>query len=749
MKLFFKWIQSNKTKLLIFGFSYLVALIFTQEYFFSIDPIKKLALKFIDKRFTERGEINIQDSADVIILELNQESDEQIPSKYSRPYPRWFYAKVIENLNEAGVRAIGIDVVFSNPDNRYNEPNDEQLFNAIKKYKNVVVAGKINVEQESLQEDIYDQSNSSSVGIIRKKNENYGNIFFEADSSIGIVQTIRDYDGVLRSYLPYVYSEVSTLKYIPTFSFAVLNKYLGKHPFYCSKNSNSHFDYNKVYIPKYTPYSMLVNYYGPDATFKRIKFIDVIDDKDFRTKTEDEVGEDINLWDNSEYGLLYSGIFKDKIVLIGSTEPEDRDYFQTSFQKKGIDVKNQMYGVEYHANMIQNVLWKNFIFMQSKTSEAFTILLIFVIVFWGSSLIKELKFSSHWLIEIVNAALIIFLIWLIYRISFYLFIEHNYIITFIRTVISVLIAYFAITSFYFLNERSQKKIIKGMFSHYVTGDLVTELLNNPEKLKLGGEKRNIAILFSDIAGFTSFSEKLSATELVNFINAYLNEMTKIVLKNKGTLDKYIGDAVMAFWGAPIELNNNEELACRTAIEMQKKLDELRAIWELPEAKQLQVRIGINCGEVVVGNIGGETRFDYTVMGDNVNLASRLEGANKQYNTFIMVGENVFNAIGDKIIVRELDNIRVKGKLKPTKVFELIGMKNDEFAINKFNRLADYVLGLDYYKSRKFNDALMKFNEVLKNIPDDGPSKVYIERCNYYINYPSADDWDNVFVMKTK
>jgi len=288
-----------------------------------------------------------------------------------------------------------------------------------------------------------------------------------------------------------------------------------------------------------------------------------------------------------------------------------------------------------------------------------------------------------------------------------------------------------------------------MFSHYVTGDLVTELLNNPEKLKLGGEKRNIAILFSDIAGFTSFSEKLSATELVNFINAYLNEMTKIVLKNKGTLDKYIGDAVMAFWGAPIELNNNEELACRTAIEMQKKLDELRAIWELPEAKQLQVRIGINCGEVVVGNIGGETRFDYTVMGDNVNLASRLEGANKQYNTFIMVGENVFNAIGDKIIVRELDNIRVKGKLKPTKVFELIGMKDDEFAINRFNRLADYVLGLDYYKSRKFNDALMKFNEVLKNIPDDGPSKVYIERCNYYINYPPADDWDNVFVMKTK
>jgi adenylate cyclase len=749
MNIFLKWIKSNKTKLSIFVFSYLVTLTFTQEYFFTIDPIKKLALKFIDQRFTERGEINIQDSADVIIVELNQESDEQIPAKYSQPYPRWFYAKVIENLNEAGVKAIGIDVVFSNPDNRYNEPNDELLFNSIRKYGNVVVAGKVNISQESLQENINDKTNASNVAVIKRENENYGNIFFAADSSVGIVQTVRDYDGVLRSYLPYIYSQVSTYRYIPTFSFAVLNKYFGKKQFYCSKNLGSHFEYNNIIIPKYEPYSVLVNYYGPDATFRRIKFIDVIDDKDFKTKTEEELGEDINLWDNPDYGLFYSGIFKNKIVLIGSTEPEDRDYFQTSFQKKGVDVKNQMYGVEYHANMIQNVLWKDFIYMQSKTSEAFMLLFIFAIVFWGSSVIKELKFSSHWLIEIINASLILLLIWVFYRISFYMFTEHHYILTFIRTVISILISYFAITVFYFLNEKSQKKLIKGMFSHYVTGDLVTELLNNPEKLKLGGEKRNLTILFSDIAGFTTFSEKLSATELVNFINHYLNEMTKIVLNNKGTLDKYIGDAVMAFWGAPVEVSNHEELACKTAIEMQKKLTELRNIWEIAEAKQLNVRIGINSGEVVVGNIGGETRFDYTVMGDNVNLASRLEGANKQYETLIMIGENVYNAISDKIIARELDNIRVKGKYKPTKVYELIGMSDDETARDKLKQLSHYQTGIELYKNQKFVEALNEFNEGLKIIPDDGPSKVYIERCNYYIQNPPADDWDKVFVMKTK
>jgi len=723
--------------------------VIVEEFFFSIDPLKKLSLKFIDQSFSERGEIDIADSADVIILELNQESDEQIPPPYSNPYPRWFYAKVIENLNEAGAKVIGIDVVFANSDNRYSEPNDELLFKAIRKYGNVVLAGKLNISQESLQENISDQSNSSAIGIVRDQNENFDNIFFHADSMIGLVQTLRDYDGVLRNYLPYVYSEISSMKFIPTFSFALLNRYFGKENFYTAKNFNREFIFNGVHIPKYNDYSVLVNYYGPDATFKRVKFIDVLDDESFKTKTEIEYGEDINTWNNPDYGLLYSGLFKDKIVLIGSTEPEDRDYFQTSFQKKGIDVKNQMYGVEYHANMIQNVIWKDFIFTQSKLSEALTIFISFFIVFWFSGVIKELKIKSHWMLEIINAALIGFMIFLFYHLTIFMFIKYKLIFAFVPNVIAILISYFSITSYYFFNERFQKKMIKGMFSHYVTGDLVTELLNNPDKLKLGGEKRNLAILFSDIAGFTTFSEKLAPTELVNFINEYLNEMTTIVLQNKGTLDKYIGDAVMAFWGAPIDVEEKELAACKTALQMQRRLNELRNSWKIQEAKDLQVRIGINCGEVVVGNIGGETRFDYTVMGDNVNLASRLEGANKQYGTYIMIGENVFNSISDKILVRELDNIKVKGKLKPTKVFELISLKDDEDGIIKIYKLEKYFRGLAFYKDKKFSEALNSFLEMNKEFPDDSPTLVYIDRCKYYLKNPPDDDWDCVFTMKTK
>ena len=736
-----KWFNQNKIKLYVFSISFLLTLAIVGEYFFSIEPIKKLSLKFIDKSFSARGEIDISDSSDVIILEINQESDEQIPPPYSNPYPRWFYSKIIENLNEAGVKAIGIDVVFSNPDYRYQGKNDELLFDAIKKYGNVVLAGKIDISQEAMQENIADQKNATSVGVVRNTNENFDNIFFNADSSIGLVQTLRDYDGVLRSYIPYVYSNISSKKYIPTFTFAVLNKFYNLPNFYTAKSSENYFIYNNLKIPKYNNYSVLVNYYGPDATFKRIKFIDVLDDKDFRTRTELEYGEEINSWDDPDYGLLHTGIFKDKIVLIGSTEPEDRDYFQVSFQRKGVDVKNQMYGVEYHANMIQNVLWQDFISVQSKTSEILSLFLTFFIVFWGSATLKELRVKSHWLVELLNAFLIVIFIYGLFQLNYVLFINYKTIFALIPNTIAVLLSYFSVTSFYFFNERSQKKLIKGMFSHYVTGDLVNELLNNPNKLKLGGEKRNLTILFSDIAGFTTFSEKLSPNELVNFINSYLDEMTKIVLLNKGTLDKYIGDAVMAFWGAPID-------ACRTALQMQARLNELRNNWQLPEAKQLQVRIGINCGEVVVGNIGGETRFDYTVMGDNVNLASRLEGANKQYGTLIIIGENVFKVLENKILVRELDNIRVKGKSKPTKIFELISLAEDEVGVEKLKSLKKYFLGLSFYKAKNFADALKNFEEQYE-YNSDHPSLVYIERCKYYLENPPDENWDCVFTMITK
>lgn len=203
-------------------------------------------------------------------------------------------------------------------------------------------------------------------------------------------------------------------------------------------------------------------------------------------------------------------------------------------------------------------------------------------------------------------------------------------------------------------------MVKAMFSQYVSTSLVNELIANPDKLRLGGEEKSLTILFSDIAGFTSFSEGKTPEEVVTFINQFLDEMSESVLEFNGTLDKYLGDSVMAFWGAPVEIPDHAELACKCALDMKTRLEKLNEKWNTGDAA-VKMRIGINTGDVIVGNVGGKKRFDYTVMGDNVNLASRLEGANKIYHTSIMISESTYNKIKSKFFTRELDIIKVKGK----------------------------------------------------------------------------------------
>lgn len=206
---------------------------------------------------------------------------------------------------------------------------------------------------------------------------------------------------------------------------------------------------------------------------------------------------------------------------------------------------------------------------------------------------------------------------------------------------------------------------------------------------------------------------------------------------------------MAFWGAPIPIEDHAYLACLTAIDMRKEIQKMLNGNEFGRDLNLDIRIGINTGEVVVGNMGGEKRFDYTVMGDDVNLASRLEGANKQYGTRIMISESTYILAGDRLLVRVLDTIRVKGKTKPTKVFELIGRKDDPESIDRMQKLKHYFKGLNEYNSRNFEKALAHFDLSIQQLPDDRPSWTYFERCQFYLNNPPSEDWDGVFELKTK
>jgi len=300
----------------------------------------------------------------------------------------------------------------------------------------------------------------------------------------------------------------------------------------------------------------------------------------------------------------------------------------------------------------------------------------------------------------------------------------------------------------FAGEEQSRRFIHDAFSKYLSTDVINQIIANPDSLKLGGDSREISIFFSDIAGFSGISEKLTPEQLVQLLNEYLSEMTDIIMENRGTVDKYEGDAIMAFWGAPFHFDDHAYHACLSAVSMQRKLAELRAFWRKEGRHELRVRMGINSGLAVAGNMGSRSRMNYTVMGDAVNLASRLEGANKPYGTYAMVSDNTYAAVKDQFRFRELDTIRVMGKNVPITVYELLEMAGP--LPDKIEEvLGLYETGLALFKNRSWAEARIAFSNALKVDPADGPSKTYLERCGTFLEAPPVADWDGVFKLTSK
>ena len=261
---------------------------------------------------------------------------------------------------------------------------------------------------------------------------------------------------------------------------------------------------------------------------------------------------------------------------------------------------------------------------------------------------------------------------------------------------------------------------------------------------MGGEKREVTSFFSDVAGFTSIAEGLSPEDLVNLLNAYLSRMTEIILSSGGTLDKYEGDAIIAFWNAPLDQPDHALRACRAALACQKKLQELTPDFKEQFGHELAMRIGLNSGPAVVGNMGSSRRFDYTAMGDTVNLASRLEGACKQYKVPILVGEGTFEKIKEDILCLEVDMIRVVGKKNPVRIFEIIGEKGDASS-STLEKIRSYEQALEAYRNRQWEKAL----DLFRKIEDDVLAQLYVSRCLSLKEMRSLEGWDGVYDLKVK
>ena len=316
-----------------------------------------------------------------------------------------------------------------------------------------------------------------------------------------------------------------------------------------------------------------------------------------------------------------------------------------------------MFGVEIHANALNTILMNNFLYHISEWANALILLAMALLTAFMAS-----RLPTVWslVLSVVLAVVFFFAVMLIFDL-------YNQIITLSTPILGVLLSFLAVIVYRIMTEEKDKRRIRDMFSTYVSRRVVDQIINNPPEL--GGQNKDLTVLFSDIRGFTTLSETMSPQALVNHLNEYLTAMTGIILEYEGTLDKYVGDEIMCFWGAPLPQEDHAMLACQSALRQMEVLKQLNESW--PPERKLNIGIGINSGIMLVGNMGSLQRMDYTLTGDNVNLGARLEGTNKSYFTNIIMSEYTYGLVRDKVIARELDNIRVKGKNQPVLIYELI------------------------------------------------------------------------------
>ena len=451
---------------------------------------------------------------------------------------------------------------------------------------------------------------------------------------------------------------------------------------------------------------LLVNYHGPSKTYPYISFADVTQHK------------------------FQAGAFKDKIVLVGATATGMSDMRATPFGS--LDYP----GVEIHANVIDNILNRQFLMRHGPQAISDLSAILFFGLPFGILLALV---PPRWLVA--SIAVLAGFMGLVY----WAFL-HGWWLNLIVPSVTILANAGFVALYRVLFEEGEKRKVRGAFGQYVSPEVIRRLLEEPESVK--PKKTSITVLFSDIRGFTTLSESLDAQEMADLLNGYLTEMTQIVFRHRGTLDKYIGDAVMAFWGAPFAEAGHADRCCETALAMLARLAELQEEWRAQGKPLLEIGVGINTGTASVGNMGSVLRYGYTAIGDAVNLASRLEGLNKEYGSRILISESTYITLqSERFTLRELDLIRVKGKLLPVTIYEVL---SPTVVGREGKELADlFTKARDAYKIREWNNARKLFEDVLHHWPNDRPSQIFIERCNEYLVEEPSSEWEGVYVMKHK
>ena len=741
----------------------------TQAGFLFLQNIEQRSL---DMRFAARGERSHDER--IVIVGIDEKTLQNVGSF---PLPRTSYALLVNRLTAGGAGVIAFDATFPTPENNSAGQaltqlqrelgtslppgvaakikvleaagDHDAILAAALQQSGKVVLGHLFLDKERAQssdpkraEEYFNivwakafpqvlkvKSKGRDFDMSRAWLEHGGNIYAgaeaniaqlaEAAASYGYLNINPDPDGTLRRALLIV--RYQDQDFFPSLAMQAVREY-EKIPdqeiaAYISENGLERIQFGRHNLKPWQDGSVLINYTGPFHTYKHCSMWDVLN------------------------GAVPPETFKDKIVLVGGTALGIGDLRNTPFQKQD----SGYMGVEVHANIIDNLLHsdeKGRTFLTRGLNEEMidiAMILVFGLVFgfWFSR-IKPLYSTISLFLTLAAFA------WFIY----FSFARWGLWLSCVIPAGTLVINYAVITSFRMIFEEGEKRKIRKTFGQYLSPGVIALIEKDPQKyIRPGGETKDLTVMFSDIRGFTTMSEGLTADELVLLLNEYLGEMTEVIFHNLGTLDKYIGDAIMAFWGSPYPQTDHAYRACMCSLQMIQALDKLNAKWKAEGRKQIAIGVGLNTGPVNVGNMGSNKRLAWTVMGDNVNLASRLEGITKEYRGRIVISERTYREVAEKFVCRDLDKIRVKGKNLPVTIYELL-----DFAENKQKYeplLTRYNHAMEAYRAQNWQEAASRLGEMLTHFPDDGPTQIFMDRVLEFMQHAPEADWDGVYVMKTK
>jgi adenylate cyclase len=634
-----------------------------------------------------------------VIVGIDQQSYRELLPQFGAmtSWSRTLYGDVVRALRKAGARVIVFDMFFDAP-----SPEDSIVATALHQAGNVILP--VEAQGPGRPNPYPGVAQEFEVFIRSTK------LLHDSAVAEGIVNVTTDPDSVVRS-LPLLLRVGS--ENVPSLALTAVARFIRRPAVLDAPPTNSIIFGAGRALPLLDTNSMLINFFGQSVgperkgPFPIIPFVDVLN------------------------GAFDQSLVKDKIVLIGLTV-RGLEEFSTPTTSN-----TKMWGVEVLGNAIETILSERYLMPASRTM---TVVLIFLMAALAACLVTLSRPSWATIGSVMLLGLYVFIAGV--------FFDAGILLNLIYPPSALLISFGLVMAYRVVYEQGEQRKIRELMGQYLSPTVSQWVLQDPDKLQLGGQTQDITVLFSDIRGFTTLAHTLAPQALVSLLNEYMTVMSRIVFKHDGVLDKYIGDAIMAFWNAPMPQPDHARRACQTALEMISALRALQADWKRRGLPPFEVGIGINSGPAVVGNIGSLERLQYTALGDTTNVASRLEGLGKMYGVPIVIGETTRKEAGPAFEYRELDLVAVKGRDKPLVVYEVfvpVGQLDHEQA----RVLERYRCGLDLYRARRWSEAQAVFQDIQIKAPDDGPTALYLHRSSEFCANPPPGDWNGVYVAKTK